>query len=689
MKSQNNEIYSSPTVTNFINDDQKFYGVCFNDSPNLYDEIVNLSNPVKRRNSSSRTTISNTEILFRSSLFHSEDKELELKSEKKSCYQKLLISHDSIIKSIIDNVILILLNISSLIILYDFCFKKNEKTPQNFYTETWFFYVVEILFAIFIILQFFQTYQDHSTLLIKTDFKSIALRYIKGWFIIDFLSVIPYNLIASADGSSDIKYLRMIRLARLPKFIQTIDVRRFDNLASKFLTSGESENASKRLLVIFNIRYFFKIVRLLIMESILAYVLGCLWYLICLSVFEDRFKMGYPEENVFFIEYNVYKREPFKKLILSCYYVLTGLTTVGYGDINAQNHNEKIFGITVMFLGVTIFSYILSEFGDQINVYNKIFGERDQDSDLNYHINLLGQFCPKKPFDLKLIGDIKKHFTFFWKHNRMLLINKDDKYLSTLPKDIKISLVEYFWNDIFTKFNSFLLYRKYKNVYYKFYYELSFLLMPRTYTKDEIVYSEGEEVEELYLIMEGVLSFNIGKHKNEIKFNKNFLKGNHLGVYNCLYNVPSEYECITIEDSKLYGINKFDFLKLLKNFPEIEDHMRQIQYNYYKSIKSKMDSGLQKEINEYNSKNSSDKKIEFEPKDMVDFNDNKNGMTINNFLKDEINKKNEEIKKLEETLKKKYEEGQKRLRDFKNKYSVLMKDYKDKYHLNLENNDYL
>ena len=153
MKSQNNEIYSSPTVTNFINDDQKFYGVCFNDSPNLYDEIVNLSNPVKRRNSSSRTTISNTEILFRSSLFHSEDKELELKSEKKSCYQKLLISHDSIIKSIIDNVILILLNISSLIILYDFCFKKNEKTPQNFYTETWFFYVVEILFAIFIILQ--------------------------------------------------------------------------------------------------------------------------------------------------------------------------------------------------------------------------------------------------------------------------------------------------------------------------------------------------------------------------------------------------------------------------------------------------------------------------------------------------------------------------------------------------------
>ena len=687
MKSQ---IYTSPTATNLINDDQQnFYGVCFNDSPNLYDEMINLSNPIKRRKSSSRTSISNTEILFRNSLLHSEDKELELKTEKKSCYQKLLISHDSIIKGIFDYLVLILLNISSLIILYDFCFKENEKSPQNFYTETWFFYAVEILFAFFIILQFFQTYQDRATLLIKTDFKSIALRYIKRWFFIDFLSVIPFNLFASADGSSSIKYLRMIRLARLPQFIQTIDVRRFDNLAAKFLTSGESENASKRLMIIFNIRYFFKIVRLLIMESILAYVIGCLWYLICLSVFEDRFQMGYPEENVFFIVYKVYKMEPFKKLILSCYYVLTGLTTVGYGDINAQNHNEKMFGITVMFLGVTIFSYLLSEFGDQINVYNRIFGERDQDSDLNYHISLLGQFCPKKPFNPKLIKNIKKHFTFFWKHNRMLLINKDDKYLSTLPKDLKISLVEYFWNDIFTKFNSFLLYRKYKNIYYKFYYELSFLLMPRIFSKDEIVYNEGDEVEELYFLMEGVISFYLGKYKNEINFKINFLSGEHLGVYNCLYNVPAEYECITVEDSKLYGINKIDFLKLLKDYPEIEDHMRQIQYAYYKNFKNKMDSCLRIEIDEYNNKISSDKKIVFEQKDMIEFNGNKNGMTINNFLEDEIKKRNDEIKKMEEILKKKYEESQKRLIDFKNKYSGLMRDYKEKYHLNLENNDYL
>ena len=57
----------------------------------------------------------------------------------------------------------------------------------------------------------------------------------------------------------------MISFFRLPKFIQTIDVKRFDNLATTFLTKGESEDASKRINVIFNVRYFFKIVRLMIM----------------------------------------------------------------------------------------------------------------------------------------------------------------------------------------------------------------------------------------------------------------------------------------------------------------------------------------------------------------------------------------------------------------------------------------
>jgi hypothetical protein len=673
------------SFTYLINEDQKLYGLCFNDTPDLYNEMVNLSYPQTKRYSSSRTSISNTEILFGRSSSQVGPKELDLETNKKSLYQKLLISHDSKIKSIFDILVLIIINISSLIILYDFCFKETDDDidlKNELFSNTVIYYIIEGFFAIFIILQFFQTYQDPATLLIITDFKHIAFRYIKSWFIIDFLSIIPYELLVKSYKNSGVKYIKMIRLIRLPKFIQTIDVKRFDNLATSFLTKGESENASKRIMVIFNVRYFFKIIRLMIMASIVAYVLGCVWYLISLQVFQERFKMGYPEESTFFTEYKLYKKPPLKRLALSCYYVLTGLTTVGYGDFNAQNQNEKIFGITVMFLGVTIFSYVMSEFSDQINVYNRTFGERDQDSALNNHFNLLRQFCPNQPFDDKLIQNISKHFKFFWKNNRMHSIDKNDKYLSSLPKDLKISLVEYFWYDIFAKFNNFLLYRKYKMIYYKFYYELSFLLMPRLFSKDEIIYQLGDEVEELYLIMEGMVSANYGKHKDIIHHKTNFYSGNTIGVYYCLYNLEAEYECITEEESKLYSINKIEFLKLVKNYPEIEEQMREMQYNSYKNFKNRMDNGIRKEINEYNNNiDDEDNKIEFKSKKMIDFNKNKNGMTINNFLENEIKKRNDEIKKLDENLNKKFKESKLKFKEFRKRYNSLIEQYKEKYQL--------
>jgi hypothetical protein len=682
------------SLPDLINADQKLYGLCLIDSPNLYNEMIGLKDARAANYTSSRTSISNTEILFNSTNRSTmRDINFEIPDSKhKSCYQKLLISHDSTWKSIVDIIVLIMVNISSIIILYDYCFleTENENNTQSFvYNPV--YYAIEICFAIFIILQFFQTYQDHSTLLIVTDFKKIALRYMKRWFFIDLLSIIPFELFMSSSDSS-LKYCKMIRFLRLPKFIQTIDVKRFDNIATSFLTKGESENASKRLMVIFNIRYFFKIVRLMIMASILAYVLGCVWYLICLSVFNNRFSIGYPQESTFFTYYKIYQKPPLKKLMLSCYYVLTGLTTVGYGDYNAQNEYEKIFGITVMFLGVAIFSYVMSEFSDQINVYNKTFGDRDQGSALRSHISLLNEFTPNQPFNNELITKIEKHFKFFWKNNRMFSIDKNDKYLINLPKDLKISLVEYFWYDIFAKYNNLLLYRKYKNVYYKYYYELSFLLMPRLFNKDEIIYNEDEEVEELYLIMGGIVSMGLSKYKNIIKHRTNFFSGDHLGAYYCLYNVNAEFECVAVEECKLYGINKIELLKLLKDYPEIEDQIREIQYSLYKSVKNQMENGIKKEINEYNNKVANEEdKIDYESKPMVDFEANKNGMTINNALVEEIKEKEDEINNLNEILEKKYEEGNNKLKELKKNYSELIKECKEKYGfnfspLNLSNN---
>ena len=100
------------TLPDLINEDQRLYGLCFNDSPNLYNEMVNLNYPKRksRRYSSARTSISNTAILFgRQS--SSSIKDLNIDTQNESLYQKLLISYDSKIKSIFDILVLIMVNI--------------------------------------------------------------------------------------------------------------------------------------------------------------------------------------------------------------------------------------------------------------------------------------------------------------------------------------------------------------------------------------------------------------------------------------------------------------------------------------------------------------------------------------------------------------------------------------------------
>ena len=43
--------------------------------------------------------------------------------------------------------------------------------------------------------------------------------------------------------------------------------------------------------------------------------------------------------------------------VASIYYTVTTITTVGYGDLSAQNTLERIFSVFTMITGVIAFSY--------------------------------------------------------------------------------------------------------------------------------------------------------------------------------------------------------------------------------------------------------------------------------------------------------------------------------------------
>ena len=112
--------------------------------------------------------------------------------------------------------------------------------------------------------------------------------------------------------------------------------------------------------------YAYKIIRLIIIAIIITYFVGCSWYFISNELNpesdEDTFVKVFEIDNDNATDY--------RKVIVSCYFALTTLSTVGYGDYYPISNLERIIAIFIMLCGVAFFSYIMGSFIAIISNYD-------------------------------------------------------------------------------------------------------------------------------------------------------------------------------------------------------------------------------------------------------------------------------------------------------------------------------
>ena len=78
--------------------------------------------------------------------------------------------------------------------------------------------LVNILFLIDMFINFFLAYFDDEALQWIVSKRLIAIRYLSGWFIIDFVSIFPFDYLV--PGGSNLRALRIVRLLRLAKLLR-------------------------------------------------------------------------------------------------------------------------------------------------------------------------------------------------------------------------------------------------------------------------------------------------------------------------------------------------------------------------------------------------------------------------------------------------------------------------------------
>ena len=104
------------------------------------------------------------------------------------------------------------------------------------------------------------------------------------------------------------------------------------------------------------IQNIIRVIKRVVDTCVITYVLGCLWFWMV-----TRINLGEGVET-FIMRFQLVDSDISTQFVACIYYILTTLSTVGYGDYYPVSILEKIVGSLIMFCGVTFFSLLMEEF---------------------------------------------------------------------------------------------------------------------------------------------------------------------------------------------------------------------------------------------------------------------------------------------------------------------------------------
>ena len=447
------------------------------------------------------------------------------------------------------------------------------------------FYFIDILFIMDLLIGLYRGYYNSEFKLIFNN-KKILKRYITTFFIYDFISAMPvlsvfihYYLnycVKININNNNMHYLIVILCNfKLLKYIKIKDSNKFlDNINDIFSKNYYSEK-------------FFNSIKIMFMYF------SILHYLVCCHIF-----IGYNFHPswLFSIQRNYHLNNYLSIYITSLYYLITTLTTVGYGDIVCISTPERIYKLIELSLGIILYSYIISKLGDMVKT--------ESYSTMKYNNNLailedIRVTYPNMSFKLyhRILHHLQTNIKQQKKNNINLLIN-------SLPYILQHTLLFTIHKNYITHFNFF---KKCYNSNFITYSLLHFI--PISYKRQSLLIKEDQLIDNVIFINEGRLSLEIAidlenpvnsikkylaknynplsskniiedKYENSFKdFDEsnyqflnvsNIFKNEHYGEVFIIYNKPSPlFLRVKSKMANLFLLNKKNVIHLSANYINI------------------------------------------------------------------------------------------------------------------------
>ncbi|XP_060786103.1 potassium voltage-gated channel subfamily H member 7-like [Neoarius graeffei] len=323
---------------------------------------------------------------------------------------KFTILHYSPFKAMWDWLILLLVIYTAIFTPYSAAFLLNDReeqkrrlcgyscSPLNVVDL-----MVDIMFIIDILINFRTTYVNSNEEVVSHPGK-IAVHYFKGWFLIDMVAAIPFDLLIFGSGSDEtttlIGLLKTARLLRLVRVARKLD--RYSEYGAAVLML---------LMCIF---------------ALIAHWLACIWYAI------GNVEKPYLDHKIGWLDnlgVSIGKRYNYSdpnsgpsikdKYVTALYFTFSSLTSVGFGNVSPNTNSEKIFSICVMLIGSLMYASI---FGNVSAIIQRLYS-----GTARYHTQMLRvkEFIRFHQIPNPLRQRLEEYFQHSWNYTNGIDMNME------------------------------------------------------------------------------------------------------------------------------------------------------------------------------------------------------------------------------------------------------------------------
>ncbi len=439
-----------------------------------------------------------------------------------------IIGENSNLRTKWDFLILFLIFISVLLIPYQFAFQHKIS-----FTGSIVVYLIDLFFIVDIILNFNTSFRVAGKEIL--EFKETKKKYLKTNFITDLVATIPFDILFllwpgyEIEGISIVLWLRLLRLIRLKRLFIILNRWQYHN----WINPGY-----------LRITKFFSVI------IIFIHFIACGWYL-------SSFFSGFHSKS-WAVLYGIEHSDVITQYIRSLYWIVSIMTTMGYGDITPHLNYEYVFTIIVMIIGAFMYAFIIGNIASLINTLDV------QKVTYRSKIDAIKLYLRYRGVPAEINERVRNYYEYRWEHHRGL---EEQTIFNDLPDPLRLEVMMQLTKGLIDKVPLF----KYssenlKNV-------LLLALKAKTYDPNSLIVRSGETAKEIFFISKG--NMDIINEGGEKKYGS-MTEGDYFGNLSIMLGEKRTASVRTTEFCETFVLYSEEFFRIKKEYPEFMDVMKKM-----------------------------------------------------------------------------------------------------------------